>query len=172
MKVTEELILKYLDGDLNEEEANRLMISIEDDRNLKKIFKRHKAIHQALLDDPVVSPSPGFAENVMQKVRLVKQGEGKFFNRLRILVMLLIVFILATSLYYLGVNFYPTMGGIVSEEITLQEFTMNMKPAKDVLNSDVIFKIVLYVNGIIGLILLDRALLKPYFAKRRERFSM
>ncbi|MEN8248339.1 MAG: hypothetical protein ABFS32_05370 [Bacteroidota bacterium] len=172
MKVTEELIMQYLDGNLSKEEAHRVEIAIDEDDLLKKLFERHNAIHQTLNESSVYSPSTDFTDSVMNAVRLVKQSEGKFFNRLRLISLFLIVFIVVTSLYYLGVSFYPTMGSIMTDEISLREFTVNMKPAKDLLNSDVLFKIVLYVNGIIGLFLLDRAVLKPYFTRRRQRYSV
>lgn len=172
MKVSEDIILKYLDGELSEKEASQLMIKIESDPDIKKLFERHKAIHKTLNDDPLQSPSASFVVNVMNAVNLATQSNGRLLKRLRFISILLTVFVIATSLYYMGVNFYPTLGGIIANEITMREFTLNTQPAQQVLNSDALFKIVLYVNGVIGLFLLDRAVFKPYFTRRRERYSI
>ena len=172
MKVTEEIILKYLDGELSEEDSNQLRLIIESESEIKKLYERHKAIHQTLDEEPIQTPSASFADNVMDAVNLVTQSNGKLLKRLRFISLLLIVFVIATSLYYLGINFYPTLGGMMTNEITLREFTIDTQPAQQLLNSDALFKIVLYVNGVIGLFLLDRAVFKPYFARRRERYSI
>ena len=172
MKLDEENILNYLDGHLNEDEEKDFLLAMERDEELKKLFEHHQEIHTTLETATLPSPSPGFADRVMNAVYQLHATRTRFFNRSRLFVISLIAIILLTTAYYLSIQFYPTLGDTVANDITMREFTVNLNPAKSFLNSDVLFKIVFYVNGVIGLFLLDRAVLKPYFTRRRERYSM
>ena len=172
MKLNEEIILNYLDGHLNSEEEKALLAKMETDTELRKLFEHHREIHESLKLEQLKSPSAGFADRVMTAVYELHTTRTKFFNRSRLFVISLIGVILITTIYYLSIQFYPTLGNSVANDITMRELTVDLNPAKTFLNSELLFKIVFYVNGVIGLFLLDRAVLKPYFARRRERYSM
>ena len=171
MKFTEETILNYLDGQLPSEEEKDFLNALEVDKDLKKLYKHHKQIHQALEQDQLKSPSVGFVDRVMDSVYSLHATRTKFFNRSRLFVIALVGIILITTVYYLSAKFYPGIGDALAPEVTLRDFTVNLNPARNILDSDSLFKVVFYVNGVIGLLLLDRAVLKPYFARRRERYS-
>ena len=172
MKLNEETILNYLDGHLNEKEEKAFLEAMETDKELKKLFMHHEHIHHSLEQEELQSPSPGFADRVMDAVYQLHATRTRFFNRSRLFVIGLIGIILITTVYYLSVQFYPTLGSTVANDITIRDFTVDLNPAKTFLNSDVLFKVVFYINGLVGLFLLDRAVLKPFFARRRERYSM
>ena len=172
MKLNEETILNYLDGHLDEKEEKAFLEAMETDKELKKLFMHHEQIHHAMEQEELQSPSPGFADRVMDAVYQLHATRTRFFNRSRLFVIGLIGIILITTVYYLSVQFYPTLGSTVANDITIRDFTVDLNPAKTFLNSDVLFKVVFYINGLVGLFLLDRAVLKPFFARRRERYSM
>jgi hypothetical protein len=172
MKLNEETILNYLDGHLNEQEEKAFMEAVEADKEIKKLFMHHKEIHTSLEQEELHSPSAGFADRVMDAVYQLHATRTKFFNRSRLFVIGLIGIILITTVYYLSIKFYPSLGSSVANDITIREFTVDLNPAKTFLDSDVLFKVVFYINGIVSLFLLDRAVLKPFFARRRERYSM
>lgn len=172
MKLSEEIILQYLDGHLSSKEVKDFLEAIESDNELKTLYLHHKEIHQAMEQEKLQSPSPGFADRVMQSVYQLHTTRTRFFNRSRLFVIGLVSIILLTTIYYLSIHFYPTLGGPLATDFTMREITLDLNPAKTFLNSDSLFKIVFYVNGIVGLFLLDRAVLKPYFTRRRERYSM
>ena len=172
MKYTEEIIIKYLDGELTPQEAHAFKEELKIDKSFAHLYERHAGLHKSLSTNMLSSPSPNFAHEVMQSVASLNIRESKFFNKTRLYVILLIVIAVATTLYYISSQFYPAIGGAIANEITLKEFTLNLQPAQKLLSSDLLFKIVFYVNGLICLLLLDRAVLKPYFARRRERYAM
>ena len=172
MKLNEETILNYLDGHLNKEEEEALSAAMKTDAELKRLFEHHREIHQSLELEQLQSPSAGFAARVMTAVYELHTTRTKFFNRSRLFVIGLIGVILITTVYYLSIQFYPTLGNSVANDITMRELTVDLNPAKTFLNSGLLFKIVFYVNGVVGLFLFDRAVLKPYFARRRERYSI
>lgn len=172
MKFTEDIIFKYLDGELSADEKVLFDKELKLDEVFAELFEHHRTIHLTLSKEQLVSPTQNFAAEVMSSVRVSNITESKFFNKMRLLILSLIVVVVATTLYYLSMKFYPTLGLTISNEINLKDVTLNLQPAQQLLNSDILFKVVFYVNGLISLLLLDRAILKPYFARRKQRFSM
>ena len=172
MKFTEEIIIKYLDGELSQQEVQSFEEELSTDKSFANLYERHAAIHNSLASNKLYSPAPDFTSRVMQSVASLKLSDSKFFNKTRLYVLLLIVIAVATTLYYISSQFYPAVGGALTNEITLKDFTVNLQPAQQLLSSDLLFKIVFYVNGLVSLLLLDRAILKPYFARRKQRYSM
>jgi hypothetical protein len=172
MKFTEEIIIRYMDGELSEEEIQSFEAELKLDKSFADLYERHLAIHNSLSSNKILSPSADFTNRVMESVASLSFSDSKFFNRTRLFVVLLSVIVLATTIYYLSAQFYPAIGGAISNEITLKEFTLDLQPAQQLLSSDILFKVVFYVNGLVILLLLDRAILKPYFIRRRQRYSM
>lgn len=172
MKLNEEKILNYLDGLLDREEEKAFMEAIQQDEEMHKLFVHHKQIHESLESEELQSPSTGFTNRVMETIYHIQANRVKFFNRSRLIVIGLIGLILLTTAYYLSMKFYPTLGGTLASELTVRQFTFDLNPTRNFLDSDSLFKIVFYVNGAVCLLLLDRAVLKPFFARRRERYSM
>ncbi len=172
MKFTEEIIVKYLDGELSVAEANTFESELTNNKSFADLYERHQAIHNSLLNKKVLSPSQGFTDRVMASVSSLSFSSNTFFNRTRLYVLLLIIIALATTLYYFSAQFYPAIGSEISNELTLKDFTLNLQPAQQLLDSALLFKIVFYVNGLVCLLLLDRAIFKPYFERRKQRFSM
>lgn len=172
MKFTEDTILNYLDGNLSSEESRAFEEVVQRDEKLAGLLKYHKRLHTSLQRQKMTSPSDGFVERVMDSVNEINRNPSRFFNRGRMMVIGLVAIIVLSSLYYLSIHFNVGFGGIITDQVTLQKFTFDLNPAQQVLNSDLLFKLVFYVNAVIGLLLLDRAVLRPYFARRRERYSM
>ena len=172
MKFTEETIIKYIDGELSGAEILTFETELKIDKSFADLYERHVAIHNSLASKKVTSPSADFAERVMQSVASLNFSDSKFFNRTRLYVLILAVIALATTIYYMSSQFYPSIGGALTNEITLKDFTVDLQPAQQLLNSDILFKVVFYVNGLVILLLLDRAVLKPYFTRRKQRYSM
>jgi hypothetical protein len=172
MKFTEEIIIRYMDGELSEEEVQSFKAELKLDKSFADLYERHQGIHNSLLSNKVSSPAADFTNRVMESVASLNFSDSKFFNSTRLFVVLLSVIALATTIYYISSQFYPAIGGAISNEITLKEFTLDLQPAQQLLSSDILFKVVFYVNGLVILLLLDRAILKPYFIRRRQRYSM
>ena len=172
MKFTEETIIRYLEGELSQQEAYSFAEELKINESFADLYERHAGIHKTLSTNKPSSPPPDFTSKVMLSIASLDIRESKFFNKTRLYVILLIVIAVATTLYYISSQFYPAIGGAIANEIKLKEFTLNLQPAQKLLSSDLLFKIVFYVNGLICLLLLDRAVLKPYFARRRERYAM
>ncbi len=172
MKFTEDTITKYIDDELSIDEKVLFDKELKIDTAFAELFDHHRTIHVTLAKEQLQSPAANFVDEVMSSVRVSNITETKFFNKMRLLILSLIAVAVATSLYYLSMKFYPTLGLNISNEISLKDVTLNLQPAQKLINSDILFKVVFYVNGLISLLLLDRAILKPYFARRKQRYSI
>ncbi len=172
MKITEETIFNYLDHQLSAEEVELFEKEIHDDQFLSNKFKQLKLAHESLSVQKISSAPAGFAERVMNSITEIEASSGKFFNKNRIFVLILIGLVVLSTLYYLSIQFYPGIGNMVTNQVTLQKITVDLNPTRKILDSGMLFKFVFYVNGVIGLLLLERALLKPYFERRKQRYSM
>jgi hypothetical protein len=172
MKFTEEDIIKYLDGELSAAETTAFESELKVDKSFADTYERHQAIHSSLLQASLSSPSPEFDHGVMRSLTSLQISDGKFFNKTRIYVLALIVIAVGTTLYYLSTQFYPSLGISMANEITLRNITFDLHSTQRLLSSDLLFKIVFYTNGLISLLLLDRGILKPFFERRKQRYSM
>jgi len=172
MKFTEETILKYLDGLLSREEEASLLEAIQLDPQLNELLSRHAQMHDDLQKQSLEVPPENFAKRVMGSIESMEIAKARFFNKGRLFVIGLVGIILLSTAYYLSMKFYPSFGGVLAPEVTLRQFTFNLNPARTFLSSDALFKVVFYVNGVIGLLLLERAVLKPYFDRRKDRISI
>ena len=131
----------------------RTLNSLEE---LGPLLKKHK-------------PSEELANKVMASIDKPETVSSKFFNRNRLISLALMAILFITASYYLAANLMPSFSGFVpADPITVQERTLDLTPALDILGNDMLFKIVLYVNGIICLFLFERAILRPLFMKRKE----
>jgi hypothetical protein len=172
MKFTEEYIIKYLDGQLSLDEVSVFEKELKINKSFADTYERYQEIHRLLVQTNISSPSPGFTAGVMKSLPSLNLSEAKFFNKTRLYVIALILIAMGTSLYYLSSQFYPSLGNAIANEITLRNFTFDLHATNRILSSDLLFKIVFYTNGLICLLLLDRAILKPYFERRKQRYSM
>ena len=172
MKITNDTILEYIDGKLSAEERREIENLMDTDPDIKNRFEALSSIDSTLQHDNLRSPSSNFVSQVMQSILSPDVEQEHFFNKTRYFVLGLIVLAFLSTVYFFAIKFFPSLSGLVAEEVTISNQTVDLKPAAQLLNTDLIFKLVFYVNGIVCLLLFERAILKPLFMRRRQRFSM
>ena len=82
MKIKDEILNKYLDGELNREEADQVKREILESMELKKKLNALKLIHDNLYKIKEDEVSQGFTERVMSRVvrkRFVVPKQQKYF---------------------------------------------------------------------------------------------
>jgi anti-sigma factor RsiW len=72
MNKQEELIWRYLDGQLEAEDVARVEAALETDQAFKELFLQSQVLHQNLGAIEAEVPSLRFAQNVMDRLPLVK----------------------------------------------------------------------------------------------------
>lgn len=172
MSITDEQLLDYINGDLNDTQAEQIRQIIKLNTDVKDRFETLKKSESTLGELMIQSPSRNFVSRVMSSVLEGAGAHEKFFNRRRYFVISLIGLALIGTIYFFTIQFYPTLSGLFVEQVIISDKTVDLSPANELLDTDLIFKLVFYVNGIVGLLLFERAILKPYFMRRKQRFAM
>ncbi len=172
MKISNDTILAYIDGKLSGDERIEIEQLIKADPDFKRRFDALNIVDSTIKLGKLQSPSSNFVSQVMKAILNPALEQDRFFNKTRYFVLGLIVVAFLGTIYFLAINFYPSLSGIVADQVTISNQTVDLKPANEFLSNDFIFKIVFYVNGIVCLLLFERAFLKPFFTRRKQRFSM
>lgn len=82
MIITDEILNKYLDGDLSTEEAGEVKAQLDSSAELQKKFNALKLVHEKLFDLKEEQVSPEFTKLVMAKIskqRFVVPKQQKYF---------------------------------------------------------------------------------------------
>ena len=170
--VTDEKILDYIDGNLSNDERRSIKLLLEENEELRERYNLLLEVHESLKKVEVKSPPSNFVSLVMQSVLNQGAEDSKFFSKSRIIVLSILLFAFIGTLYFLAINYMPSAENLVADEVTIRDRTMNLSPIANFLSSDTLFKIVFYVNGFVCLFLFERAILKPYFMRRKQRLSI
>jgi hypothetical protein len=172
MKITDDTLLEYLDGKFSNAERLSIKTLIETDPDLKKRYETLRSINTTLKLDNVRSPSGIFVRQVMRSILRPDVQQERFFNNTRYFVLGLIILAFLSTIYFLAIKFYPSLSGLIANKVTVSNKTIYLEPAVQLLSTDLIFKLVFYVNGIVGLLLFEKAILSPFFLRRRQQLSM
>ena len=83
IKVTDEILNKFLDGELSSKEIEHLKSTIKSSDELNKRFEALKLVHNELKKSKTESPSIEFTSKVMQKIqsRFSVSKQQKYFIR-------------------------------------------------------------------------------------------
>jgi hypothetical protein len=82
MKITDEILNKYLDGELSKEEAEEVKAQLNTSVDIQKKFSALKLVHEKLFQLNVEEVSPDFTTSVMNKIgkqRFVVPKQQKYF---------------------------------------------------------------------------------------------
>lgn len=163
----EEKILDYLDGVLSEKEKTNLEQQIRDNAVLKARFETLRSLHALLANETLEQPSQNFTHHVMARLdHSPGTSTATMRNGILLLCSSFIVIIVAALLLSVGV-----FDGSV---VDLKE--LNLLPGyiahKLIPNSQfsgkIMVQIIIFLNLVLGWMVLDRAVLKPFFKKRME----
>ncbi len=68
MKITEQIIIEYIDGNLNEDQAVFVREQLQTDSALMDSYKAYKEANSLLAALPLHSPSSAFSQNIMSSL--------------------------------------------------------------------------------------------------------
>ncbi|MBN8578597.1 MAG: hypothetical protein J0L66_16760 [Cytophagales bacterium] len=161
----DEILLRYLDGELSEPAAIELQATLEKDSRLQQRLNELREVHALLIAaTKVQTPSLKFEESVMNNLQL----PGQRVTRSRAWLLLAGSLVASiTMLLLLSVGAFNNSTTILIDApvsntlITLPELSFN-------LNMRMIVNLIVFVNLILLFFLLDRTILKPYFNQRRS----
>lgn len=169
---TDTRLFDYLDGRLSLEEKKSFEKALSNSPALQKQVDEQRLLEGSLRILKLEEPSQAFAQNVMNRINQSSQGYSlSIRNGIFLLVGVMVVSLIATLLVQAGVfdatgslSAPTNMGG-------LSEYIKQPLPSISIpINGKLIVNGIILLNLAIGFVILDRAVLRPYF-ERRMRHS-
>ncbi|MGC4022815.1 MAG: hypothetical protein QM734_13140 [Cyclobacteriaceae bacterium] len=170
--ISDEPLLNFLDGTVNDAERKYLIDILSKNPSVKNRLRELESIHHFLQNQKgIESPSKNFTEKVMSGLHT--STSFNFLspkNGLILLIGLMVASVIAMALLSVGAfDNWHTLIGV--NQIPLKTDLLKM-PSSVPFDTKLVVKIFVMLNLILGLILLDRTILRPIFQKRAERFGL
>ena len=173
--ITDTDLFRIIDGDLSSKEEEKLMTIIESDHELTSRLAYLRSLSENLREIELDFPSPEFGERVMENLHSIKYKivSKSIFDSKKWITLATILGGVFVGIYILALGFVDIelFSGISTEAIPVPPKTINLKPIMDMFTASLFFKIFLFIDLILGILILDKAVLKPYFNRRQKSYS-
>jgi len=169
--LTDDQLLNFIDGTGSEEERENIKRLISSNADVKKRLGELQAVHAFLQhQNKLEQPSKTFTEKVMSSLH-APQAFAFLSprNGLLLLIGLMVASGLAMMLVSSG-SFDQWHTFFSIGQIPLKNNYIKL-PTSIPFNLKLTVKVFVMINLVIGFVLLDRTILRPFFQKRAERFS-
>ena len=172
--ITDKKLLDLIDGNLDEQEEAQIKKLIEAEPDLRRRYETLLAVDATLVESVNTMPSSSFTENVMANLHKNFAYTNSFWKKNLFMVIAIVSVVLVAGIILLSSpalsNIFPS---IEPQQFTISERTISIDPGKlNFINQDIFIKGFIYLNAVLVLFLLDRAVLKPYFRNRRQSYSL
>lgn len=164
---SDDMLLDFLDGKLNTQQQTMLRDALQTDFELRKRLDELRLVHEMLSTTTLDTPSRSFTPMVMTNLNQAPLHRGvSIKNGLLLLGGVIVVLSIAVVLLSAGV-FDQTTTVNLNEITVTQKFIKQSLPTISIDGKMLINTIVL-LNLIIAFLVLDRAILRPFFQRRLE----
>ncbi len=163
-------LFDYLDGQQSNEERKLFEEALANSPLLRQAVDDQRLAEDMLKTMSLSEPSPAFSQGVMHKINHVPQGFSlSIKNGLFLLVGMIVVSLVATVLVQSGMFDSTGTLNTPKELGVLSKYIKAPLPSIPV-NGKLIVNGIILLNLALGFVILDRAILRPYF-ERRMRHS-
>ena len=170
-KISQQLddtLLDYLDGLLSSAEKQRVEHLLQSDEAIANRLRELRELGQSLREFTLEQPSKNFTQVVMRKLDQYPARTGLSIRNG--------IFLLAGVLATAGIATVLISAGVFdgsSTSLNLNQFELSgkyiSKPLPSIpFNGKVILNTIVFLNVALGFLVLDRAILKPFFQRRRN----
>ena len=167
---SEQKIFDYLDGAMSPEEIKFFEQSMKHSESLQKRVEEQRLLESTLKTMRLVEPSSSFTQNVMTRIQESPQSFNlSMRNGLLLLLGVMVVSFLAVWLVQSGVFDQSAALNVNNKTGLISKYIKQPLPSIPV-NGKLIVNVIVLINLALGFIILDRAVLRPYF-ERRMRHS-
>ncbi|MBL7858665.1 MAG: hypothetical protein JNM57_13335 [Cyclobacteriaceae bacterium] len=161
-------LLDYLDGALSEQEKEKIEFMIRNDQALANRLEELRSIDRSMQQLTLEHPSKNFTQVVMHKLDQYPLRSGLTTrNGIILLAGVLVTTIIATLLISAGV-FDGKSTTIDLNQIELTGKYISRPLPSIPFNGKMILNVIIMLNLALGFLVLDRAILKPYFQRRMQ----
>ncbi|MCZ8021768.1 MAG: hypothetical protein O9302_09845 [Cyclobacteriaceae bacterium] len=161
-------VWRYLDHDMSEEEKIVFLAAVKTDKNLEKILEEENLIRLHFTRIKLSEPSAGFTNLVMEKIQKV-QGEFSISIKRSMLLLAGVLVVTLLTAFLVSKGIFDSPGTIKLPEVNpvVNQYLPNMPEASQfTINNKIVVNGIIILNLIIGFVLLDRTVLRPFFQKR------
>lgn len=164
--VQDDRLLDYLDGRLEGAGLHHLKEELQSSEVLRKRLEELRSVHRVLATAKLESPSPAFVTKVMQNLNAVSFS-SPLSPKNGILLLTGVMVAAGILAGMLSVGIFDQLTGVVSLErvAPVQKYFQQSLPPFSI-NVKLIIKILIGLNLVLGFIVLDRTVLKPFFQRR------
>ena len=166
MGISDDQLLDYLDGILDQHERSRIESALSSNAALTKRYAELKAVHGYLKQLDTVEPSKNFTQVVMGKLDQYPLRKGfSFFNTILLLVGVLTAVAIATLLVSNG--YFDGSTSVDLNTVKIPKLEHQPLPSLTI-NGKWMVNIIIVLNLAIAFVVLDRMILKPLFKNRLQ----
>jgi len=167
-QILDDTLLNYLDGSLNPEEKTDLEKLLRESDSLRARLDQLRIIHFALRQPKLDQPSKNFTQLVMGKLDgYAERSSFPIRNGIFLLVGVLVAVGIVAFLVSSGV-FNQTQTVVDLNKINLPKQYINEPLPAIPFNGKLLINIIIMLNLGIAWVVLDRAILRPYFQRRMQ----
>jgi hypothetical protein len=164
---SDDMLLDFLDGKLSVEQQTSVKEALRQDSNLRERLEQLTVVHEALKFNKADQPSKNFTASVMNGLDSYRAPQGvSIKNGLFLLAGIVVVLSIAVILLSAGV-FDQTTTVDLNNVSVAQRFLKQSLPSISI-DGKVLVNTIILLNIVIAFLVLDRAVLKPFFQRRLE----
>jgi anti-sigma factor RsiW len=164
---SDDLLLRYIDGALNQSERQQIEKDLEQNEILRKRLEHLRSTHLLLRANRMDQPSKNFTQLVMMRLNHdpIRGTSFPIRNSILLLAGVLLVAIIASVLVPAGV-FDNITTTIDLNQVELPKKYIERTLPSISINGKLMVNLIIMVNLVLGWIVLDRAILRPLFQRR------
>jgi anti-sigma factor RsiW len=165
----EDILLDYLDGNIAGTEKARLEDELRVNALLRSRLDELRSVHTIFQHTTLEQPTRDFTDRVMQKLDTAPAptpSRWSIRNAIFLLIGVLTAIGAASLLIASGV--FDGTTSISLDDSALPQTIIKQNLPALTLHGKLIVNIIIMLNIIVGWILLDRAILRPYFQRRMQ----
>jgi hypothetical protein len=164
---SDDMLLDFLDGKLSTHQHAIVKDALQTNNDLQKRFEELKLVHEVLRGTTLETPSRNFTTTVMANLNQAPSHRGvSIKNSLFLLAGIIVVMSIAVTLLSAGV-FDQTTTVNLNEMTVMQKFIKQTLPSFSI-DGKILVNAIVLLNIVIAFLVLDRAVLKPFFQRRME----
>lgn len=162
-------LLLYLDGELDSTAKEKLELALQHDEALKHRLTQLQTMESFLKSDTLESPSKNFTQLVMNKLDQYPAQTSSFsmFNGILLLAGILLMTGIAAILVSSGV-FDQASGALDLNTLEISQHYIQRTLPSIPIDGKLIVNVIIVLNLGLCWLILDRAILKPFFRRRIE----
>lgn len=171
IKVSEsvdEMLLDYLDGNLTKADKGKVEKSLQENPAWRARYEELRSINSVMVETMIEQPSKNFTASVMSKLNLYQAPRSfSLWNSILLLAGVLVAIGITTVLLAGGLYDHSTTSIDLNQIEVPKELIRTPLPSFE-LNGKILVNVIIILNLAIGWVVLDRAILKPFFQRRMQ----